>query len=221
MDVYIGLIFPFAGTYAPQSTAQCWGQTLPANQYQALWALVGTLYGGDGVSTIGLPDLRGRTLIGMGASPYLTANIPVGASGGVAAITLNQGNLPLHTHGATFTPTGGGGSSTINATVTIPVGTSKTGTNVPVAGVNYLSGLEFSDGGAGGALSGPYTSTNPGNSAHLAGTATGSVTVSGSGGTVTVAAGGGVPAPNAFSNLQPYLAVTMFIVLQGLFPSRD
>ncbi|WP_084438636.1 phage tail protein [Niveispirillum irakense] len=221
MDVFLGLIFPFAGTFAPVYSAQCWGQQLPVSQYQTLYSIVVNLYGGNSTN-FNLPDLRGRVMVGTGTSPYLN-NITLnpGNSGGTASTQLTALNLPQHTHGATFTPGGGGGSSTINATVSIPVGTATTGTNVPAAGANYLSGLEFSDGGAGGALTGPYINSNPGNTSYLQGSATGNVTVSGASGTVTVAAGGGVAVPAAFSNLQPYLAVTMFITTTGIYPMRD
>ncbi|MBP2307284.1 microcystin-dependent protein, partial [Azospirillum melinis] len=67
---------------------------------------------------------------------------------------------------------------------------------------------------------GPYAATAPAAGANLVGTATGTVTVSG-GGAVVVSPGGGQAVPAAINNLQPYLAVTMYIVTMGLFPSRD
>ncbi|CAO3437986.1 phage tail protein [Azospirillum doebereinerae] len=223
MDAYIGLIFPFAGVFAPMGTAQCWGQEVPVNQNQALYSLISNIYGGTGNPNIKLPDLRGRVLVGSGVSPYLNTTLNPAASGGTAATTLNATNLPLHIHGATFTPGGGSSStSTISATVTIPVSTASGSANAPSGMTTYLAGVGFDDAGSGATLNGPYTGTAPTSGPSLTGTATGNVTLSGgSGGTVTVAPGGGTATPLPITNLQPYLAVTFYIVTQGLYPTRD
>lgn len=223
MDAYLGLIFPFAGAFAPQGTVQCWGQDLPTQQNQALFAIVGTMYGGTPNTSFKVPDLRGRVMLGSGTSPYLNnTNLPVASSGGAAAMTINLSNLPLHTHNATFTPGGGSSTSTITANVTIPVGTTPGSQASPSAGSNnWLAGVNFDDGGSGAAFNGLYTNTNPGAGASLTGTASGSVTVTGGAGTVAVSPGGGQAAPVPLSNVQPYLAVTFYIVTMGLFPTRD
>ncbi|CAO3437978.1 phage tail protein [Azospirillum doebereinerae] len=223
MDAYIGLIFPFAGTFAPIGTSQCWGQDTTVNQNQALFSIISTLYGGDPRTSFKLPDLRGRVLVGSGVSPYLNTTLNPAASGGTAATTLNLNNLPLHTHGATFTPGGGSSStSTISATVTIPVSTASGSANAPSGTTTYLAGVGFDDAGSGATLNGPYTGTAPTSGPSLTGTATGNVTLSGgSGGTVTVAPGGGTAMPLPINNTQPYLAVTFYIVTQGLYPTRD
>ncbi|SMF42448.1 Microcystin-dependent protein [Azospirillum oryzae] len=222
MEAYLGLIFPFAGAFAPQGTVQCWGQDLPQGQNQALFAIIGTMYGGTSPN-FKMPDLRGRVLMGSGLSPYLgNVNVAVASSGGAAASTLSLANLPLHTHNATFTPGGGSSTSTINATVSIPISTAQANLPTPAAGTNYLGGVKVSDAAnfTDWQTEGPYTTT-PGSGANLTGTATGTVTVTGAGGTVNVSPGGGQAAPAAFTNLQPYLAVTMYIVTMGLFPTRD
>lgn len=223
MDVYVGLIFPFAGTYAPQGSTQCWGQDVPVQQNQALYSLIGTLYGGNGNPNFKVPDLRGRVMVGAGVSPYLSMTLNPGAYGGTAATTLSLTNFPPHTHAATFTPSGsGGGSSTINATVQIPVSTQIVTSNTPSAGANYLGAIQLNDGGSGFTIDGPYSTTNPtGSGAYLQGAASGTVTIAGGGGTVVVQAGGGQASPVPISNLQPYLAVTMFIATYGLYPMRD
>ncbi|WP_391346147.1 phage tail protein [Azospirillum sp. A23] len=223
MDAYLGLIFPFAGTFAPQGTVQCWGQDLPQGQNQALFAIIGTLYGGTSPN-FKMPDLRGRVLVGAGVSPYLgNATVNVASFGGSASTTLTQTNLPAHIHAASFTPGGGSSSSTINATVSIPVGSATNGSATPAAGNNWLGGVAVEDPNGGNFnTTGPYLSANPGAGSNLTGTATGTVTVSGGGGgTVTVSPGGGVANPTPINNLQPYLAVTMYIVTMGLFPTRD
>ena len=219
MEAYLGLIFPFAGTFAPQGTVQCWGQDLPQSQNQALFAIIGSLYGGT-LPNFKVPDLRGRVLMGSGTSPYLNnLNVPVASSGGTATSTLNLTNLPLHNHNASFTPGGGSSTSTINATVTIPMGTGMGGSNMPTTGTNYLAGAQVNDPNEQYTLNGPYTNT-PVSGANLTGTATGTVTVTG-GGTVSVSPGGGQASPVPFTNMQPYLAVTMYIVTMGIFPTRD
>ncbi|WP_377806319.1 tail fiber protein (plasmid) [Azospirillum sp. A29] len=223
MDAYIGLIFPFAGTFAPQGTAQCWGQQMTVQQNQALYSLVYNLYGGDAKTVFNVPDLRGRVLVGSGASPYLNTSLNPGNFGGTATTTLNSTNLPVHTHAASFTPGGGSSTSTISANVTIPISTAQANLPTPGAGTNYLGGVKVSDASTftDWQTEGPYTATAPGSGANLIGTATGTVTVTGGGGTVTVSPGGGQTVPAAFSNLQPYLAVTMYIVTMGLYPTRD
>ena len=223
MEAYLGLIFPFAGSFAPQGTVQCWGQDLPQAQNQALFAIIGTMYGGTSPN-FKMPDLRGRVIMGSGVSPYLgNVNVAVASSGGTAASTLNLTNLPQHTHNATFTPGGGSSTSSINATVSIPVGSATNGSATPAAGSNnWLGGVAVEDPNGGNFnTTGPYLSANPGTGSTLTGTATGTVTVSGAGGTVNVSPGGGQATPMPFSNVQPYLAVTMYIVTMGLYPTRD
>lgn len=73
---YIASIGLTAATFAPNHTALCQGQLLPINQNQALFSLVGTMYGGDGRSSFGLPDLRGRIPVGTGASIAGPAYVP-------------------------------------------------------------------------------------------------------------------------------------------------
>ena len=222
MDAYIGLIFPFAGGFAPQGTAQCLGQQMAVQQNQALFSLLFNLYGGDGKTVFNVPDLRGRVLVGAGQSPYLNTTLNPGNFGGTATTTLNSTNLPLHTHNATFTPGGGSSTSTINANVTIPISTGQANLPTPTGGTTYLGGVKVSDPGSltDWQTEGPYTTT-PGSGANLTGTATGTVTVAGGGGTVSVSPGGGQASPVPFTNMQPYLAVTMYIVTMGIFPTRD
>ena len=221
MDAYIGLIFPFAGAFAPQGTAQCQGQQMAIQQNQALFSIVYNLYGGDARTTFNLPDLRGRILVGAGASPFLNTTLNPGNFGGTATSTLNLTNLPQHTHNATFTPSGGSSTSTINATVTIPVGSATTGSVTPGAGNNWLGSITVEDPNGGNLnTTGPYLSSNPGTGSNLTGTATGTVTGT-SAGTVAVSPGGGQAMPMPFTNVQPYLAVTMYIVTLGYYPTRD
>lgn len=97
MDGYIGEVKMFAGTFAPMSWVFCWGQLLPISSFQALFSLIGTQFGGDGSTTFGVPDLRGRTVIGAGNGTGLTPRL-AGQLGGGESVTLNTANLPAHTH---------------------------------------------------------------------------------------------------------------------------
>ena len=223
MDAYLGLIFPFAGTFAPYGSVQCNGQQLPTAQNQALYSLIVNLYGGNNTN-FNVPDLRGRVMVGAGTSPYLgNLTLNPGNFGGSSSFTLNLNNLPAHTHAASFAAGGGSSTSTINANVAIPLSTAQGASATPTGGANYLGGIKVSDAGTftDWQTDGPYTTTSPaGSGANLVGTATGTVTVTG-GGTVTVSPGGGVTTPTAISNLQPYLAVTVYITTMGIYPSRD
>lgn len=87
----------FAGNFAPRGWAFCDGQLLPISSNSALFSLIGTTYGGDGRTTFGLPDLRGRVSIHPGNGPGLTSR-RWGDKGGVEAVTLNVSEMPAHAH---------------------------------------------------------------------------------------------------------------------------
>jgi microcystin-dependent protein len=89
---YVGEIRMFAGNFAPAGWMFCAGQLLPISQYETLFNLIGTAYGGDGQSTFALPDLRGRLPIHQGSSFTLAG------AGGVEEVTLAAGQIPQHTH---------------------------------------------------------------------------------------------------------------------------
>ena len=97
MDPYIGEIRMFGGNFAPQGWAFCAGQLLPIAQYDALFSLLGTTYGGDGQTTFGLPDLRGRAPIHFGQGPGLT-NRTQGEASGSESVTLTVSQMGAHTH---------------------------------------------------------------------------------------------------------------------------
>jgi microcystin-dependent protein len=97
MDPLLGSIMLFAGNFAPRGFALCQGQLLSIAQNQALFAILGTTYGGDGVATFGLPDLRGRAPIGAGQGQGLSSII-LGQIGGKENVSLTLNNLPAHNH---------------------------------------------------------------------------------------------------------------------------
>lgn len=87
----------FAGNFAPRGWAFCDGQLLAVSQNDALFSLLGTIYGGDGRTTFGLPDLRGRIPIHAGDGPGLSPR-RLGAKGGSEQMALTVNQLPSHTH---------------------------------------------------------------------------------------------------------------------------
>lgn len=110
MEPFIGQIMLFGGNFAPRGWALCDGQLLPISQYTALFSILGTTYGGDGESTFGLPDLRGRVAVHEGDGPGLDPK-SLGEKGGQNEVSLTANNLPSHTHSTVVTH-----SLTLNAT---------------------------------------------------------------------------------------------------------
>ena len=192
MEEFIGSIKIFAGNFAPRGWAMCYGQILPINQNQALFSILGTTYGGNGVSTFGLPDLRGRVPVGTGSGPGLS-NIVLGEVGGTENTTLLTTNLPAHIH--PITPT-------TNVKVSNKVGDSS-----DPRGKVLAEGAQIGSGPNATKLK-PYVTYNSTdtNNGDLAG-------VTGSTGVV----GGS----QSFSIMQPYLGVSYIICLYGIFPSRN
>ena len=95
----IGEIRLFAGNFAPRGWALCDGQLLAINQRQALFSILGTMYGGDGRTTFGLPDLRGRVPVHAGEGPGLTKR-SLGQKGGAETHVLTVHEMPSHAHQA-------------------------------------------------------------------------------------------------------------------------
>ncbi|SNS85318.1 phage tail protein [Antarctobacter heliothermus] len=94
---FIAQVIPFAGNFAPRGWAFCDGQLLPISQNTALFSLIGTIYGGDGRTTLALPDLRGRAAIHPGRGPGLST-YRLGEKGGQERVTLNTLEIPQHNH---------------------------------------------------------------------------------------------------------------------------
>lgn len=168
MDPFIGEIKMFAGTFAPNGWFFCDGTLLPINQYSAFFAIIGTNYGGDGVTTFQLPDLRGRTAIHSGNGQGVNVSrYQLGQFGGNENISLTTNQMPAHSHiikavsadGSVLQPTGaypatspgdpvsGSGVNiysqatpdvTMNANTVTP-----TGSNLPVNIVTPYLGLNF------------------------------------------------------------------------------
>jgi microcystin-dependent protein len=145
MFFYIAQIFLFAGNFAPRNSTFCQGQLLSIAQNTALFSLVGTIYGGDGRTTFGLPDLRGRAPIGAGNGPGLT-NRQLGQRNFGESVTLNTTNMPSHNH---------------TATTTVNVSAAPGGESTPVGQVLAAHAGAFSEEGtAGQNLAGTSTTVN-------------------------------------------------------------
>ena len=96
-NAFMGQIVLFAGTFAPKNWAFCSGQSLSIQQNAALFSILGTTYGGDGVQTFNLPDLRGRVAVSQGQGPGLSA-YTLGQQSGQENVTLTVQQMPQHNH---------------------------------------------------------------------------------------------------------------------------
>ncbi|WP_206951257.1 phage tail protein [Trinickia acidisoli] len=202
-DPFLGEIRMVGFTYAPAGWAFCQGQTVAISQNNALFALLGVTYGGNGVQTFQLPDMRGRSPVGQGQGLGLT-NILIGEVAGTENVTLTMQNLPAHTHTASVT---GGGA--VTGSIAIPATTSTTAQSEgAVPGTSTVLGPISVSGHQGELYSTAASNTTlaPFN-VNLQGTAP---TIQNS---VT---GSSLP----FSLRNPYLGINFIIALTGVFPSR-
>lgn len=192
MDEFIGTIKMFGFNFTPRSYELCQGQLMQISQNTALFSLLGTAFGGNGSTTFGLPDLRGRVPIGMGQGPGLT-NYTIGNTGGVETVTLNTNQMPQHNHLAE------GVSVKINASDAAADQPSPTGHVLATS--NFMSGRD------------PVEVNTYSDAAPNVALSSSSVEVSGS----VAPAGGSQP----HENRMPYLALNFCICTQGIFPSRQ
>ena len=94
---YLGEIRLFAGNFAPRNNAYCNGQLMNISQNSALFSLLGTTYGGNGTTTFGLPDFRGRVPVSQGQGNGLS-NYTIGQQTGTETVTINSTTMPMHNH---------------------------------------------------------------------------------------------------------------------------
>jgi microcystin-dependent protein len=201
MDGYIGEIRGFAGTFNPYNWMICAGQTLAINQYTPLYAIIGTLYGGDAVSNFKLPDLRGRAPIGFGQGTGLTNRVQ-GSYVGTEYTQLTVANLPSHNHSA--------------VTSSMTVAGTATGTITPKC-FSDEGGLNTAAGNVLGTGSGIYAGAADADadmapipaSLTLNGTVSGNITVGFTGGS------------QSMINIQPSLAINWIICVNGIYPQRS
>lgn len=197
----IGEIAMFAGNFAPRGWAFCSGQILPISANQALFSIIGTTYGGDGRTTLALPDLRGRVPINTGGTSGTGPGLStyrLGARSGLERVTLNVLEMPSHNHPTTNTP---GADQHIKLSTEQGVNETPAPGDIPAIG-NYVSGVAKKS----------ITGFGPLNANSVDGQA-----ISGNAG-LTVGNNGGQQPHN---NMQPYLAINYIIALTGIFPSRS
>ena len=130
MEPFIGQIIMFAGNFAPRDWAFCDGQLLQISENQSLYSILGTTYGGDGRTTFGLPDFRGRVPIGQGQGNGLTTR-RMGEQIGIEDVTLSTAQMPIHSHAAETTISGS------SVTAKLKASSAEGTTNVPLN--NYLA----------------------------------------------------------------------------------
>lgn len=194
----------FAGDFSPKSWSFCNGALLAINTNQALFALLGTTYGGNGQTTFGLPDLRGRTAVGTGQGAGLSY-YTLGEMNGTNSVSLLSTQMPQHTHTATTSgSTGQSGGTAVLQAVNAGGQASPTG--------NYL-GVDDSGTGAATYAAGGTGTPVAMNSASVV-TSNGTVSAP----TVAVAMNGSSQPHN---NTMPSLALNYVICIYGIFPSRN
>lgn len=200
---YVGAVWAIGTNYCPTYSLPADGRLLSISNYEPLYALIGTTYGGDGRINFALPDLSGRTPVSSGQSPGLSG-VVLGQKRGQTAVTLTAANLPAHTHAATFTPSG-----TNPITVNIPVSANTSGNlSSPDSTHNTLAGTPN---GPTSASMWTSTMTSPINIAGVtasAGTGAASVTVNPTG------------SSQAINTVPPALGVKYCVTVTGLYPPQ-
>ena len=171
-EPFLAEIYMGGMNFAPRGYALCQGQILSISQNTALFALLGTTFGGNGQTTFALPDLRGRIPMGDGQGPGLTGRT-LGEVGGTETITLLTNEIPAHVH-------------TLNAVT--EAGNASVPTGAYLANTGALD-KEYRNAGTPTAMNAAAISPAGGNQPH--------------------------------SNVQPYIVLTFYIALEGIFPSRN
>lgn len=191
MDPYLGEIRAFAGAYAPTGWHICDGSSMNVNQYQALFALLGTTYGGDGVNTFNLPNLQMKVAVGTGTiSPAGgTGTYTLAQAGGVTQVALSEAQIPSHTHSLNAAAIPATTGSPNNAMYAISAPAPATPPAVPYPSADMYTTLPLPNGGP--------TAPN--------------ITF---GNTFIGVSGSGA----AHNNVMPYMCISYIIALNGIFP---
>lgn len=196
MEEFIAMIKLFGGNFAPRGWALCNGQIFSIAQNTALFSILGTTYGGNGQTTFALPNLQGKTAVGAGVGQGGT-NYVLGQVAGTESISILTTNMPAHIHPIT------------NVSLTLPANADNSVANSALAGGNRLANSPKTGSGPNAATLNTYTSATA-NPVYVGGQ---TATASGQ----TASTGGSLP----ISIMQPYLALTYIICLEGIFPSRN
>ncbi len=203
MDEYLGVVKLFAFSFTPRGWLPCDGRLLSISQNQALFSLLGTTYGGDGRVNFALPNLNGKTALGM-------SNLhPIGQTAGAETVTLTTSQLPAHSHPITVSNTTVTG--TVNVTASLKASSATASSETPTAG-SVLSKVVESGLGA---------------IVHTYGTGTQDVTMGGLNVAATPSLQANVSATigntglnQPVSTMPPFLSLNYCICVEGIFPSR-
>ncbi|KGA36327.1 tail fiber protein [Pectobacterium brasiliense] len=232
---YIGSVCYMVTSYCPSGYLPAAGQSLSINTYQALYALIGNLWGGSIQSgNFTLPDLRGRSIVGAGQGTGLSL-IQRGQSLGAETATLSASNVAPHTHPTaqslttTFDVLVPATTGNLNVTAALPIATTTptSGGATPAAGANFLTALSATvpvgASSQNATFKGPYQAAKPGSGSTLPAdvAVTGvaslpSITVKVPETVVGNNVGGGMP----FSVRDPAMGLTACIAVQGLYPTN-
>ena len=193
-EAFIGTILIWPCNFTPLRWLPCEGQILPINQYQALFSLLGTTYGGDGTTNFALPDLRGRIPLGKGQGQGLSKHI-LGERAGAESVTLTTTNLPAHSHTATASQP------------TFSVSTNEATQNVATSGSSLGSAKteisrEYHD-------TNSYTTAEPNTQLNASTVGAPKISVEQTGGN------------QPFNLFQPYLSLSFIICVEGYYPPRS
>lgn len=209
-EPFVGQIMQVGFHFAPRNWASCNGQLIAVTQNQTLFSLLGTTFGGNGVSTFGLPNAAGRGFVGLGQSNASGQTYIWGQAAGSETETLLVSNMPAHNHVATFV--GQAGTTTASGHVQA-ISDASTQTNAPVEGSFLANCLN-----AGSQPVRIYTPAGAtGTMVNLAG-----VNITGGNFTPAGSVQVGFTGSNLpFSIMNPYVAVQTNIALYGIYPSRN
>lgn len=191
-EAYIGEVRLFAGNFEPRNWAFCRGQLIAIRQNTALFSILGTTYGGDGINTFALPNFINHVGIGVGQGPGLSARV-LGETGGEENVTLSTQDMPSHIHGVVMTDQPKLKVSSSPATQTTPI----TGSSIAQPG--FLVNGSFAP-TMGVNLEEPAVELNANIDMKLR----------------TQVSGGSIP----HNNMQPYIGMNYVICLYGIFPQR-
>ena len=205
-DPFLGEIRWVGFTFAPRGWAECNGQLLSISQNTALFSLLGTTYGGNGLTTFALPDMRGRLPLHQGQGPGLSNRVQ-GEVGGAESHTLSVAEMPAHDHGgsshthtipslAVDVRASSGAATSVDAAGNVLATASVTGQGNPKVTRIYSAGAADVSLGAGASTVASETGAATGN---------------------TSSSGGGQP----HSTMSPFLGVRCIIAIEGIYPSRS
>lgn len=206
MDFYLGGIILWPMNWEPEGFAVCDGRLLKIASYQALYSLIGKQFGGDGITTFALPDLRGRVPVGFNQGTTV-----IGQTGGSATNTLSTDNLPSHTHTGTLSNI----NMTCNASASFTMPATSAVGNISKPDNNSCLAQSTKVGAT--SVNIYNNSTNGINDVQLpGGTVALTGNIEGTADVVNSNTGNGTQ----INNMQPYVALNYIICIEGIYPPR-